>query len=267
MSATTALFTLSRRRFALSARTPREIVVPLVTPVLFALVIAPALGTVLGTLRGGLDYMTFVALATVGLLVPINTMFAGIGVIVDRQSGAQRELLTAPIRRELVVLGNLTVAVALTALQVVVLVAAGALRGARFHIDAGGLGWFAGAVLLLTIGMYGVAEIVANRSPSQEGYIGAVPAIAIVPWFFAGSLFPISTLPSGLTVIARILPLTHALALIRYAFLDHHGTGLHDIWGLSNTNEMAALSLAVLALFALLTVILAMKIFDRSARQ
>jgi hypothetical protein len=42
MSAYTALSTLARRRFALSAHTPREIIVPLITPVLFALVIAPA---------------------------------------------------------------------------------------------------------------------------------------------------------------------------------------------------------------------------------
>jgi ABC-2 type transport system permease protein len=267
MSSTAALLTLSRRRFALSAHTPREIVVPLVTPVLFSLVIAPALGTVFGTLHGGIDYMTFVALATVGLLVPINTMFAGIGVIVDRQSGAQRELLTAPIRRQLMVLGNLAVAIVLTALQVVVLIGAGALRGAKFQVDGGGIGWFAGAVLLLTIGMYGIAEILAHRSPTQEAYIGAVPAIAIVPWFFAGSLFPITTLPSALTVIAKCLPLTHALALIRYGFLDHRGTGLHDIWGMSNTNEMAALSLGVLVVFAGLTTALAMRIFDRSVRQ
>jgi hypothetical protein len=39
----TALLTLSQRRFRLTARTPRELVVPLVTPILFALVIAPAL--------------------------------------------------------------------------------------------------------------------------------------------------------------------------------------------------------------------------------
>ena len=35
--------TLARRRFALSAHTPREILVPLLTPILFADVIAPAL--------------------------------------------------------------------------------------------------------------------------------------------------------------------------------------------------------------------------------
>ena len=43
------------RRFQLSVRTPRELVVPLLTPILFALVIAPALKQALHTssrLRG-----------------------------------------------------------------------------------------------------------------------------------------------------------------------------------------------------------------------
>ena len=71
-----ALTTLFRRRFSLSARTPREILVPLLTPVLFALVIAPALASI-GPNVPGLDYMSFAAIGTVGLLVPLNCVFAG----------------------------------------------------------------------------------------------------------------------------------------------------------------------------------------------
>ena len=37
------LATLAARRFQLVARTPRELLVPLLTPIMFALVIAPAL--------------------------------------------------------------------------------------------------------------------------------------------------------------------------------------------------------------------------------
>src|SRR5437763_2394565 len=111
------LGTLARRRFALTARTPRELVVPLLTPVLFAVVIAPALKSALGGFRGGgVDYEAFVALATVGLLIPLNMMFSGLGVIIDRESGARRELLAAPIRRALLVAGNLVVALAVTTL-------------------------------------------------------------------------------------------------------------------------------------------------------
>ena len=86
--------TLSRRRIMLSAHTPREVLAPLVTPLLFALVIAPALARMI---PGGGDYATFVIVGTVGLLIPLTCTFAGIGVIVDRTSGARRELLAAPI--------------------------------------------------------------------------------------------------------------------------------------------------------------------------
>src|SRR5205085_5276281 len=59
------LATLARRRFALTVRTPRELVVPLLTPVMFAVVIAPALKSAVGGLRGSnVDYEAFVALAT-----------------------------------------------------------------------------------------------------------------------------------------------------------------------------------------------------------
>ena len=79
------------------------------TPILFALVIAPALKHRRSTrhrLRGVRRH------GTVGLLIPLNTMFAGLGVIVDREHGAQRELLAAPVPRALLVLGNLAVALA-----------------------------------------------------------------------------------------------------------------------------------------------------------
>jgi len=132
------LATLAARRFQLSARTPRELVVPLLTPILFALVIAPALRQALHT---GAAYEAFVATGTIGLLIPLNTMFAGLGVIVDRESGAQRELLAAPIPRSLLVLGNLAVAFAITALQVAVLVGAAIARGIHFNVTATGVAW------------------------------------------------------------------------------------------------------------------------------
>src|SRR5437763_871466 len=110
MTPAAALQTLSARRFALTARTPRQILVPLLTPIMFAMVIAPALKEALGGLGSHIDYTAFVAVGTVGLLVPLTAMFAGLSVIVDRDSGAQRELLAAPIPRGLLVIGNLTVA-------------------------------------------------------------------------------------------------------------------------------------------------------------
>jgi ABC-type polysaccharide/polyol phosphate export permease len=256
-----SLRTLAGRRFALTARTPRELLVPLLTPVLFALVIAPALKTALHTPA---SYETYVAIGTIGLLVPLNTFFLGLGVVVDRESGAQRELLAAPVPRPLLVLGNLGVALAITALQVGTLIGFAVAR--RIHFDVQGLRplWFVAAALLLTVAMYGAAETLAARIPRQEEYIARIPAIAIAPWFLAGSLFPITAMPVGLTWIARFLPLTHALALMRYG-LNGDPAGLHAIWQMRDATDMAALSLVVLGLFAFGLTRVAIRVFTGSA--
>jgi ABC-2 type transport system permease protein len=232
--------------------------------VLFALVIAPALDAI-GPSVPGIDYMSFAALGTAGLLVPLNCMFAGVGVILDRESGARRDLLAAPMPRWLMVAGNLAVALALTALQLAVLMAAAVLRGADLHTSASGLAWFVGAAFLLAVTMYGVSEALANRIPTLEEFTGMLPTFAIVPWFFAGSLFPISVLPGALTAFAKVLPLTHALALMRYGLVDRQGTGLHDIWGMDDPTVMAWLSLGLVAVFAAALTALSIRVFTRAA--
>jgi ABC-2 type transport system permease protein len=187
-------------------------------------------------------------------------------VIVDRENGAQRELLAAPIPRTLLVLGNLLVALTVTALQIVALLGAAWARGVSFHIGSTGALWFLGTVLLFTIGMYGVSETLASRVPRQEEFIARVPPIAIVPWFLAGALFPITALPLALTWLAKFLPITHALALMRYGLLGD-SSSLHTIWHSSNATAMAGLSFAVVAAFGALLTVVAVRVFGRSAVQ
>jgi ABC-2 type transport system permease protein len=263
--ARSALATLARRRAKLTASNPRQIAVPLLTPIMFATVIAPALKEALGGLHSGIDYTAFVAVGTVGLLVPLAAAFAGLSVIVDRASGAQRELLAAPIPRALLVLGNLAVVLGLCTLQVGALMGVAVLRGADFAASASGIAWFVAAGLLFTVLMYALAEVLASRIPNQEEYIGLTPVVAILPWFFGGALFPIAVLPGVLTAFAKLLPLTHVLALMRYGLVDPHGTGLHDIWGMSSASGEAWLSLAVVAAWAVVLGALAIRVFTRAA--
>src|ERR1700760_2957653 len=140
-----ALLTLAKRRASLTSKTPRQIAVPLLGPALLALVVAPALKIATGGLHSHIDYESFVGVGAVGLVVPLSCIFARLSVIVDRHSGAQRELLAAPVPRAYLVLGNLAVALVLSALQVTVLIGLSALRGGEFHITADGVAWFAGA--------------------------------------------------------------------------------------------------------------------------
>src|SRR3954449_10153485 len=148
--------TLSRRRFSLSAHTPREIVVPLLTPILFADVIAPALAKAIPA-TSGIDYQSFVAVGTIGLLVPLSCVLGGIGLIVDRDSGAQRDLLAAPAPRSLMMLGNLCVALVISAFQVIALIGASVARGSTFNTELSGWLWAAAGVIGVAMLMHGVA--------------------------------------------------------------------------------------------------------------
>jgi ABC-type polysaccharide/polyol phosphate export permease len=89
--------------------------------------------------------------------------------------------------------------------------------------------------------------------------------VAILPFFFAGALFPIGAMPGVLTAIAKALPLTHALALMRYGLVDPSGHGLHDIWGAGNTAAQAWASLGVVTLFAVALLAISIRVFTRSA--
>ena len=238
---------------------------PLLGPALLAVIVAPALKVATGGLHSAIDYQSFVGVGAVGLVIPLSCIFAGLSVIVDRQAGAQRELLASPVARAYLVLGNLAVAVVLSALQAVVLVGLTAVRGGAFDVSATGIAWAIGAGVLFTVFMYAVAETLASVIAKPEEYVGAVPAVAILPFFFAGALFPIGAMPGALTAIAKLLPLTHALALMRYGLVDPSGQGLHDIWGAGSTTAQAWASLGVVAAFAAALLAISIRVFTRSA--
>jgi ABC-type multidrug transport system permease subunit len=260
-----ALLTLARRRASLTSKTPRQIAVPLLGPALLAVVVAPALKVATGGLHSHIDYTSFVGVGAVGLVIPLSCIFAGLSVLVDGHSGAQRELLAAPVPRAYLVVGNLIVAVGLAALQVAVLIGLSVVRGGAFHITGAGAAWFVASALLFTVFMYAVAETLAAKVTKEEDYVGATPAVAILPFFFAGALFPITAMPATLTAIAKAFPLTHALALMRYGFIDPSGKGLHDIWGMHSVTAEAWLSLAVIAVWAVALTAISIRVFSRSA--
>ena len=255
--------TLTARRLALMIRSPRSVAIPLLAPLLFAMVVAPALGNTLAAPGQHKTYMTFVALAAAGLLIPVNCLFAGLGVLTDRQSGAMRELLVAPIRRASIVLGNLAAALIVTTAQVTVLIVGAAARGAQFQVGQRVV-WLIAAAAGFAVFVYALAEIFATRIATAEEYTALVPPIAIVPFFFAGTLYPITSLPAWLAAVAKVLPLTHAVALFRYGLTGQGGQALHNIWGGTNTGVMALSSLLVVAAYALTAITIALRLFAKA---
>ena len=257
--------TLYRRRLAVTTRTLSGIVGQIVTPILWVLIVAPALDTALGGFDPTIDYYTFVAVGQVAFLVPFTAMFNGLNVIVDRDFGITRELLVAPVRRRAISLANALGVLTIALVQVALLVVLARARGAEFHTSAAGVAWFVAAASLLTLTIYGVAEVLALRIGRQEAYGPLIPAVGVTPWFLSGALFPITVLPAGIEQLTLFSPWTHAVAVLRHGLMQGTDPGLEAIWHLGSDTAMAALSTGVLALFALVALRLAVRVFQRTA--
>ena len=164
-------------------------------------------------------------------------------------------------------LANLAVALAITALQVVVLIAAAVLRGADLDTSVSGIAWFVARRRAARPSACTASPRPSPTASRQSRSTSArCPAIAIVPLFFAGSLFPITALP-GLPHRLRPRPAAHPRAradALRPARQPR--PALHDIWGMSNPTEMAALSLAVVAAFAVVFSTIAVRMFRQSVQ-
>jgi ABC-2 type transport system permease protein len=260
----TGLAPLYGRRLRVATKTVPGIVGQLITPVLWVLIVAPALADALGDFAPGVDYYTYAAVGQIVLLVPFTSMFAGINVIVDKDFGVLRDFLVAPIQRRTIPLANALGVLTVSWVQVAIIIGLAAANGAQLDTSAGRAVFLLGAVTLLGLGTYGLAEALAYRVGRQEAYGPLIPAIGVTPFMLCGGIYPLAVLPMGIRWLAYFLPWTHAVALVRYALMGTAESGLAQIWGFGSAPVQAALSLAALALFTALAWRLAMRVFHRA---
>lgn len=251
------------RRLAVAGKTVDGIIGQIAPPILWILIVAVALDTALGGFNPNIDYYTFVAVGQITFLVPFVSMFSGINVIVDKEFGVLRNFLVAPVRRATIPIANAFAVLTIALIEVGILVGLAIARGADFHTSFVGALWFVGAVAFLSLGTYGIAEMLALRIGRQEAYGPLIPAVGVTPWFLSGALYPLAVLPAGIQYVAYALPWTHAVAVMRYGLMQGTDSGLSAIWGMDSQVAMASLSLATLAAFALVTLGLAVRVFHK----
>lgn len=261
----TGLLPLYLRRLAVAKKTAVQLIGLMVLPSLWILAIAPALDDTVGDPGPGIDYFTFLTVSQVVFLVPFTSMFSGLNVLVDRESGVLRELLVAPVRRGLIPLADAFGVATIAAIQVSVIVVLAIVRDAGFDTSPPRVLAFIAAGLLLSLITYGLAESLALVIGRQEAYGPAIPAVGVTPFFLAGTLFPISALPAGFEQVSLVLPWTHAVAIMRYGLMEGTDSGLSEIWGDHSEGLMAALSLTTLVAFMVYSLFVALRVFRKKS--
>ncbi len=227
-----AIYILWLRELKRYVRSRPQIVASLAQPLLYLLALGFGLGPVFQKSGHG-SYLQFVAPGVIGMTVLFSSVFAGVGLLWDRQFGFLKETLVAPVPRLSIVvgktLGGVTVALLQGTLVVVVCLVAGFRPASPAAIPQGFLYM---ALIALVFGGLGTA--IGSRLQDIQGFQLIMNFLIMPIFFLSGALFPLDHLPKALGLITSADPLSYGIDGLRGTLigLSHFGL-LKDFWVLT----------------------------------
>jgi ABC-2 type transport system permease protein len=244
-------------------------VTALVQPVLFLFVLGTGLSRLAGRgMPAGVDYRTFIYPGVLAMSVLFTAMFSAASIVWDREFGFLREMLVAPVHRWAIVLGKcLGGATVATGQGVIFLALAGF---AHVPYNPVLLITLVGELLLLSFTLTTFGVMMAARIKQIQAFMALTQLFVLPLFFLSGAMFPLSGLPTWLTVLTRIDPITYIVAPMRHAVFSHlrlSAYAFHDLspsitWG--NWTVPLGVSVAIVAAMALALLFIAIAEFRKT---
>jgi len=211
------IWVVGYRELVRFVRDRSRIISSIAFPLLFLVIFGAGFSRVMGALAPGVDFVQFMYPGIIAMTVLTTSLFAGIGVVWDREFGFLKEILVAPLGRTGIVLGKATGATVLALLQAGVMLVIAPLVGV--HIDLATILALIPVVIVLSLGLSGLGILVASFMRSQQGFQLAIQLLIFPLIFLAGVFFPVNSVPVWLEVLAKLNPLTYGVDAIRQIFL------------------------------------------------
>jgi ABC-2 type transport system permease protein len=186
-----------------------------VQPILWIIVFGPVMSSVRGIPTGGIPYTDFI---TPGVLIQSTTflsIFYGLMMVWERDSGILKKLLVTPASRYATVIGRSMASGIRAIFQGLIVVPFALLIGVRFVPNAA---YFISAFVIIFFASGGFAAIsilVASFMKTRERFMGIGQAI-IMPLFFASNaLYPVQMMPQALQYFSAVNPMSYVVDATR----------------------------------------------------
>ena len=185
------------------------IAIPVVAFVIMSRVGGPRLANTPGVPR----FMTADLPIFAGLLTIASVVLSFVAIIaIYREGGILKRLRATPVRPYTILTAHVLVKLLFAAITLAALVAA----GRRLYFDSGGpLLSFAMALLYSTLCILSLGFLIASLVPTAR-LAQPIGTLLFYPMLGLSGLFvPVEALPLWLQALARVLPLTYAVSLLR----------------------------------------------------
>lgn len=157
--------------------------------------------------------------AYVGLVLAVaGLMSFPLGMVEYRSRGFLRRLRATPARPTAFLTAQLLVNIVICVLGIGLLIVVGALVFG-LHAPARPLA-FAGIALLSGAAMFGIGLLIASIARSEQTALVIANLIYFPMIFLTGATVPLELMPDWMRRISDALPLTYAIELLQWAWLD-----------------------------------------------
>jgi ABC-2 type transport system permease protein len=208
-----AAFVVWQREMIRFTKDRGRMVTSLVQPVLFLFVLGAGLSSIIRAGNGSVGFTTFLFPGVLATSVLFSAAFSGISMVWDREFGFLREMLVAPVSTTAILTGKCVGGATVATLQSLVLLALAGLVGVPYApvmmLSLAGL-LFLMAFMITALGM-----VLAARITQVQSAMPMVQLIITPLMFMSGALFPLSGLPTWLTVLTHLNPMTYAVEPMR----------------------------------------------------
>lgn len=216
------LLTLTWLEIKIFVREPLGLIGTVAVPVLMFVLVGRALGARAQEDASRLPRFLWADLPIfASLLIAASAVLSLVAVIaIYREGGILKRLRATPLRPHTILIAHVLVKLAFTALTLALMVLAG-----RRYYPVGAevpLASFTVALLFATVSIISLGFVLASVVPTAR-FAQPLGTLVFYPMLALSGLFvPVAAMPAPLQIVARALPLTYAVSLLRGIW---HGEG------------------------------------------
>jgi ABC-2 type transport system permease protein len=206
-----------RRELIRFGRDRTRMVTSLIQPVLFLFILGTGLSAIARS-TPGVSFKTFMFPGIIGMTVLFTSVFSAMSIVWDREFGFLREMLVAPIRRWSIVLGKCLGGMTVATIQGVIFLCLAGAVGVPYAPVM--LIELVGEMALMSFALTAFGVLLASRIQQMQSFQVVVNFFVMPMFFLSGAMFPLSGLPTWLTALTKIDPLSYAVDPLRRAVFD-----------------------------------------------